>query len=175
MEILVAASQSIKIMKKTETKKEDPIFKLNLDGAKIKKYLCRLHKKADELSEMIRYANNKHFMWIMITLVFFAISIFADLFEWSVWIDLGGTILGVIAFIFMLNWSSKLDKLKGARSGVMDAVQLLISVGMEDKFKALFHSLSSNIEKFVKESGFEDLEKEVGIKKEAKAEKPVKK
>lgn len=161
--------------KKTETKKEDSALKLNLDGAKIKKYLCRLHKKVHELSDMIKYANNKHFMWIMITVGFFAVSIIADLFNWSVWIDLGATILGVIAFIVMLNWSSKLDKLKGSRSGVMDAIQLLISVGMEDKFKALFHSLSQNLEKFVKESGFEDLEKEMGAKEEAKAEKPAKK
>lgn len=162
--------------KKIETKKEDPALKLNLDGAKMKKYLCRLHKKVDEISEMIKYANNKHFMWIMITVGFFAVSIIADLFGWSMWIDLGATILGVIAFIVMLRWSSKLDMLKGARSGVMDAVQLLISVGMEDKFKALFHSLKQNLEKFVKESGFEDVEKEAGIKNnEAKPEKAQKK
>lgn len=122
-------------------------IKLELDGKKVKQYLQDLHAQMHELRDLIKFAEGESWKWLCIMTGIVVVNVVAGFFHDLVWVDLVGTILAVIAFLFHIHWEGKVKMLKGARGGMRDAISMLIKIGVGDKVKAAFHSLLSTIEK----------------------------
>lgn len=127
--------------------KNETGIELELDNKKMKQYLTHLQNEISELKDLVEYANGKSWMWLLIMVLIVVVNVITGFFHSIEWVDALGLLLALIALFIHYHWEGKVKMLKGARGAKIEAIRLLIRIGVGDKVKAAFHSLLANLEK----------------------------